>query len=475
MKKKGFTLIELLAVIVVLAVIALIAVPVVLNLINTAKKGAFKASAYAIRDAASNFYIKNYKNKDDIENKIISITELDYKGDLKDGNVIFNGTGFAFLINQDEQCAFKYVSLFDVYIGEYKNDVCKYNDTEISLKDLAVISDGDTKVVSNVSISDSGEITYSENNSTSKYIISSDGKIKKDGKELESEDEKNNVYGKLTSAILEDTQATTKLLENQSLIDGFKTNESAMNTMLNGLIDYFDAQSVTQDIKNDIDDIISKSDRLVGGTASIQQGKTTKDNVNSYLNSLKNITNHSDIIIENFDKILESDKFTDSLVSLDAIDEMLFNNEEKMNNIFSSSVSFNIIANNEKLMKKVIQSQAARNALYNNYTITEPILASSNTALSLMEKSDRYQYFSVYNTSKTAYEDKAFVLKLHAPSMAAGESTYLGKFPGDNKSYSISGGYGSKTEKINRFVSEVYLSCRSNYGGGTCSVYAFKI
>ena len=46
-KSKGFTLIELLAVIVVLAVIALIAVPIVLNLVNTAKKGAAEASAIA--------------------------------------------------------------------------------------------------------------------------------------------------------------------------------------------------------------------------------------------------------------------------------------------------------------------------------------------------------------------------------------------------------------------------------------------
>ena len=36
--KKGFTLIELLAVIVILAVIALIATPIVINIINNAKK-----------------------------------------------------------------------------------------------------------------------------------------------------------------------------------------------------------------------------------------------------------------------------------------------------------------------------------------------------------------------------------------------------------------------------------------------------
>ena len=38
--KKGFTLIELLAVIVILAIIALIATPVILNIINDARKEA---------------------------------------------------------------------------------------------------------------------------------------------------------------------------------------------------------------------------------------------------------------------------------------------------------------------------------------------------------------------------------------------------------------------------------------------------
>lgn len=46
--KKGFTLIELLAVIVILAVIALIATPIIMNVINDAKEGAEKDSAYGI-------------------------------------------------------------------------------------------------------------------------------------------------------------------------------------------------------------------------------------------------------------------------------------------------------------------------------------------------------------------------------------------------------------------------------------------
>lgn len=120
--KKGFTLIELLAVIVILAIIALIALPVVFKVIDTAKKNAFKSSAYGLLAAAetklsegiidntnvygiytfdgSNFFNGtssiSFKGNPDIksgqikigENEIISIAvwngEFCYKGNLGD-------------------------------------------------------------------------------------------------------------------------------------------------------------------------------------------------------------------------------------------------------------------------------------------------------------------------------------------------------------------------------------------------------
>ena len=51
---KGFTLIELLAVIVILAVIALIATPLIMNVINDAKRGAAMDGAYYYLDAVEN-------------------------------------------------------------------------------------------------------------------------------------------------------------------------------------------------------------------------------------------------------------------------------------------------------------------------------------------------------------------------------------------------------------------------------------
>lgn len=66
-KNKGFTLIELLAVIVILAVIALIATPIVLNLIESARKGAVVRSAEGLLKASNFYYASEQFNPDAIE------------------------------------------------------------------------------------------------------------------------------------------------------------------------------------------------------------------------------------------------------------------------------------------------------------------------------------------------------------------------------------------------------------------------
>ena len=61
--KKGFTLIELLAVIVVLAIIALIATPMILNVVEKARKGAAKSSALGWIDAVEKQIMVNQLNE----------------------------------------------------------------------------------------------------------------------------------------------------------------------------------------------------------------------------------------------------------------------------------------------------------------------------------------------------------------------------------------------------------------------------
>lgn len=68
--KKGFTLIELLAVIVILAIIALITVPVVIKIIDNAKKGAAEDSTYGVLTAAKLFWTTNQKDLEVANNDI---------------------------------------------------------------------------------------------------------------------------------------------------------------------------------------------------------------------------------------------------------------------------------------------------------------------------------------------------------------------------------------------------------------------
>ena len=55
---KGFTLIELLAVIVILAIIALIATPIIIGLIDDARREAAANSAYGVYHSAENVFAK---------------------------------------------------------------------------------------------------------------------------------------------------------------------------------------------------------------------------------------------------------------------------------------------------------------------------------------------------------------------------------------------------------------------------------
>ena len=106
-KKKGFTLIELLAVIVVLAIIALIAVPIVLNLIEKARKGAFERSAEGVLDAGKLYYASSLLDPEGASeviftcdgNKCVGVNQsgenvnLDVDGNMGSGNVTITETG----------------------------------------------------------------------------------------------------------------------------------------------------------------------------------------------------------------------------------------------------------------------------------------------------------------------------------------------------------------------------------------------
>ena len=90
-KNKGFTLVELLAVIVILALIALIATPIILNVINDAKKQAAKDSAYGYMDAVEKYIVSSELKDKSIKDRAYSVEELNSMGVSVKGSIPDNG------------------------------------------------------------------------------------------------------------------------------------------------------------------------------------------------------------------------------------------------------------------------------------------------------------------------------------------------------------------------------------------------
>lgn len=128
MKKRGFTLIELLAVIVMLAVIALIAVPVMLNVIERARKGAFMDAAYGVIDAVKLYYA-DASLDGKVGEEIFTFpedTKLKLSGvKPKNGTVVLKEDGaVALAISNGTWCAIKSKEEERVTIVDYSIEEC---------------------------------------------------------------------------------------------------------------------------------------------------------------------------------------------------------------------------------------------------------------------------------------------------------------------------------------------------------------
>lgn len=137
MRKKGFTLIELLAVIVILAIIAVIATPLILNVIDEVKKGAFKSSVYGIIEASELEYAQSilkgnrqvitFTYTDGIESSSVEGVNLKYKGTKpKNGQIQVNSQGkVAIAIHDGKYCAEKGFEDSEVIISEKDIEECQ--------------------------------------------------------------------------------------------------------------------------------------------------------------------------------------------------------------------------------------------------------------------------------------------------------------------------------------------------------------
>ena len=193
--KKGFTLIELLAVIVILAIIALIATPIILNMINYAKKSASKDSAYgyieAIEYENQMSMLDNKKYQKINDGEYSDIEEITNRIKLKgtkptSGNItITNGR-----ITEAELCIDKYIVIYNGKEASVKGScntkiVPNYKEEILNGAD-PVIKDDLIPVV----INDDGTVTkadlkkewykYENKNWANAVILKDTGKIEND-------------------------------------------------------------------------------------------------------------------------------------------------------------------------------------------------------------------------------------------------------------------------------------------------------
>lgn len=135
MKRKGFTLIELLAVIVVLAIIALIATPIIIRVIEKARKGAFEDTAYGVVDAAKIYYAGSFLESG-TKGETFTFpedTKLKLSGEKpKGGSVVLYEDGkIELAIHNEKWCATKGKEENKVTIKDYNAKECKL-DTEVA-------------------------------------------------------------------------------------------------------------------------------------------------------------------------------------------------------------------------------------------------------------------------------------------------------------------------------------------------------
>ena len=140
MKKRGFTLIELLAVIVIIAIIALIAIPVILNIIESAKKASAIDSAYGYVKGVENYLLqKELRNEEKEliigENDVEEVTKLiSVKGnkpvsgiiEINNRNVVTKGVNL---------CISGYSVQYEIGKEAYISGKCKEEEKEIVIED----------------------------------------------------------------------------------------------------------------------------------------------------------------------------------------------------------------------------------------------------------------------------------------------------------------------------------------------------
>ena len=175
LRNDGYSLIELLVVIIIITIIFLIALPLVVNILNSVRKSAFKSSAYGISKAAYNEFSFAILNNKDIKELTFSyLDKIEYPNPLgyqlkyrgfkpESGTVIVNNNGKVSLaLYNGKWCAEKEFDEEIIRINDKNKSECNLT---VFLPTIELIGDNPQYVEINTQYIDPGVIATAINGS----------------------------------------------------------------------------------------------------------------------------------------------------------------------------------------------------------------------------------------------------------------------------------------------------------------------
>ena len=197
MKKKGFTLVELLAVIVILAIIALITTPMIMGVIEKARKGAAIASVNGLLEAGEQYQIEGILEGKTSNNIDLTGDTLNIKGKKPDrGTLLIDSLGnMSIIAKYGNYCIQKKFNEEEPQIVEKEECTIDEEEKEIATNYKESILNGAYPEIKEglipVTIDNNGQVkqadlktewySYEKKNWANAVILKADAKVGEDG------------------------------------------------------------------------------------------------------------------------------------------------------------------------------------------------------------------------------------------------------------------------------------------------------